>query len=93
MAEVTDCDLFYCRNVICLLELQCDDDFVDTNEANPHIALDHLRMTWATMQIGQKNLLDRMPLTDIEVQSMLSLMTFINRDQFVNELPNFTFTK
>mgnify|MGYP000550174672 CR=1 FL=1 len=56
------------RNVICLLEMQCEDVAMETGDTTLHIALDDLRMTWAAMQIGQRGILDRMPLTDIEVR-------------------------
>ncbi|XP_045173745.2 protein unc-13 homolog D-like [Mercenaria mercenaria] len=56
-------------NVICLLEMQSEEGYLELGEGNLHVALDNLRMTWATMQIGQKNLLDRMPLTDIEISN------------------------
>ncbi|XP_060589572.1 protein unc-13 homolog D-like isoform X2 [Ruditapes philippinarum] len=56
-------------NVICLLEMQNEGGYHELGEGNLHVALDNLRMTWATMQIGQKNFLDRMPLTDIEISN------------------------
>ncbi|KAL4223873.1 hypothetical protein ACF0H5_017337 [Mactra antiquata] len=76
-------------NVICLLELQCEDGATDISEVNPHIALDNLRMTWATMQIGQKTLLDRMPLTDIEISNYRKVATkYIHmKSDIVLELP------
>lgn len=47
--------------------MHCEDRVLETADTTLHIALDDLRMTWAAMQIGQKGILDRMPLTDIEV--------------------------
>lgn len=47
--------------------MQCDDTVMETGDTTLLIALDDLRMTWAAMQIGQRGILDRMPLTDIEV--------------------------
>ena len=58
--------------MICLLELHCDDNDIDISETALHQAIDELRMTWATMQIGQKHLHDKMPLTDTEVISILN---------------------
>jgi len=48
--------------------MQCEDVAMETGDTTLHIALDDLRMTWAAMQIGQRGILDRMPLTDIEVR-------------------------
>ena len=60
---------FSCRSVICLLELYNDDNDIEVSETALHHAIDELRMTWASTQIGQKHLLEKMPLTDAEVKA------------------------
>ena len=56
--------------MICLLELQCENGLDKAGDVNLHYALDDLHMTWAAMQIGHLAVLDRMPLTDIEVGAL-----------------------
>ncbi|XP_052799209.1 protein unc-13 homolog D-like [Mya arenaria] len=56
-------------NVICLLELQCEDELDDRGDFTLLYALEDLHITWAAMQIGQQNVIDRMPLTDIELSN------------------------
>ncbi|XP_052229255.1 protein unc-13 homolog D-like [Dreissena polymorpha] len=55
-------------SLICQLEIQSEENLSnEQGDRNLSLALDELRMTWAIMQIGQKNILDRMPLTDSEI--------------------------
>ena len=55
------------------MELHCDDNDTEIHvgENALHQKIDELRMTWAAMQIGQKQLLEKMPLTDAEVNMKL----------------------
>ncbi|XP_052771175.1 protein unc-13 homolog D-like [Mya arenaria] len=55
--------------LICLLEVQCEDELIYSGDVDLLYSLYDFQMTWDAMQIAQQNVLDRMPLTDMELSN------------------------